>query len=110
VIRDGEQIHVRDRSGANCFSEESRFPAAEVEAAIGGCVAPMPGRVVQVLVVAEQAVEAGAPLVILEAMKMEQTLTTALPGTVRAIHCAPDDIVDAGAVLVEVDADDEADA
>ncbi|MCA9541938.1 MAG: acetyl-CoA carboxylase biotin carboxyl carrier protein subunit [Myxococcales bacterium] len=60
----------------------------------------MPGKVVGVLVAEGDAVEKGAPLVILEAMKMEQTLTAPAAAEVIAVRCALGDIVDAGAVLV----------
>jgi len=47
-------------------------------------------------------VEKGAALVVLEAMKMEQTMTAAEGGTVTAVRCAVGEVVSAGAVLVEV--------
>ncbi|HUU36090.1 MAG TPA: biotin/lipoyl-containing protein [Vicinamibacterales bacterium] len=64
---------------------------------------PMPATVVQVLVDAGAGVEAGAPLVILEAMKMELTIRASHPGTVRAVRCAVGDLVRPGTVLVEID-------
>jgi acetyl/propionyl-CoA carboxylase alpha subunit len=66
-------------------------------------VAPMPGKVLQVLVHAGQEVGAGDGLLILEAMKMEHRMTADAPATVRAVHVADGQMVDAGTVLVELD-------
>nr|WP_276572691.1 MULTISPECIES: biotin/lipoyl-containing protein [Nannocystis] len=63
----------------------------------------MPGRVVRVLVSAGQSVERGAPLVIVEAMKMENELLAAVAGTVKAVHVGEGVAVDAGQALVELD-------
>jgi biotin carboxyl carrier protein len=68
-------------------------------------VAPMPGKVLQVLVQAGQQVAAGDGLLILEAMKMEHRMTAEAAATVRAVHVADGQMVDAGVVLVELDFD-----
>ena len=65
-------------------------------------VAPMPGKVLQVLVAVGDAVEPGQPLVVLEAMKMETTLRAEIAGTVAAVGASPGDMVEAGAALVEI--------
>jgi 3-methylcrotonyl-CoA carboxylase alpha subunit len=64
---------------------------------------PMPATVVKVIVAAGATVEAGAPVVILEAMKMELTIRATHAGIVRAVRCAVGDLVKPGAVLVEID-------
>jgi acetyl-CoA carboxylase biotin carboxylase subunit len=69
----------------------------------GSTRAPMPGAVAAVLVEVGQAVEAGAPLLRLEAMKMEHTIRAAVAGTVSAIYCAAGDTVQADAVLIALD-------
>lgn len=63
-------------------------------------VAPMPGLVVRVLVAVGDVVQAGQPLVVMEAMKMENELRAAAAGTVTALPVAPGAAVDKGAVLV----------
>jgi acetyl/propionyl-CoA carboxylase alpha subunit len=68
-------------------------------------VAPMPGKVLQVLVQAGQKVAAGDGLLILEAMKMEHRMTAEAAATVRAVHVADGQMVDAGVVLVELEYD-----
>jgi len=77
------------------------LPAGEAdEGAAGGLVAPMPGRVVRVLVAAGDAVAAGAGLVVLEAMKMEQTVRAPGEGVVDAVLVEVGQQVEAGAALV----------
>jgi biotin carboxyl carrier protein len=61
---------------------------------------PMPGRIVRVLVNPEQTIERGAPLVVVEAMKMENELRAARPGRVTEVLVQPGETVEAGARLV----------
>jgi len=67
----------------------------------GGLTAPMPGKVVALLAQAGQKVEKGAPLLILEAMKMEHTITAPSAGTVKSFCYAAGEQVADGAALVE---------
>ncbi|MGV0951313.1 MAG: acetyl/propionyl/methylcrotonyl-CoA carboxylase subunit alpha [Azonexus sp.] len=67
----------------------------------GGLTAPMPGKVVALLAQAGQRVEKGTPLLILEAMKMEHTITAPAAGTVKAFCYAAGEQVADGAALVE---------
>lgn len=69
----------------------------------GGLVAPMPGKVLDVLVKTGQEVQAGTPLMVLEAMKMEHRIVAAKDGVVTAIHFDAGDQVTQGAVLLELD-------
>jgi 3-methylcrotonyl-CoA carboxylase alpha subunit len=66
--------------------------------------APMPGRVIAQLVAAGSAVRKGAPLLILEAMKMEHTLCAPANGTVRGYRAAVGEQVKEGAELIEFEA------
>jgi len=61
----------------------------------------MPGLVVRVQVEAGQSVAAGAGIVVLEAMKMENELRAAAAGTVRTVRVRPGEAVEKGQVLVE---------
>ena len=65
--------------------------------------APMPGKVVRVLVEAGQAVEAGQGLVVVEAMKMQNELKSPKSGTVAELRAEPGSTVNAGDVLVVVE-------
>jgi biotin carboxyl carrier protein len=70
----------------------------------GGVVrAPMPGLVVRVEVSEGERVSAGAGLVVVEAMKMENELRAARPGVVAKVHVQPGSIVEKGAPLVTLD-------
>ncbi len=73
----------------------------------GELTAPMPGKVLEVLVPEGASVSEGQPLMVLEAMKMEHRILADLPGIVTAIHYAPGDQVDAGAVLLDLDTENE---
>ncbi len=64
--------------------------------------APMPGRVVAVLVTAGSVVVAGAPVVVVEAMKMENELRSPSAGTVLSIRVAPGQNVEAGEELIRI--------
>ncbi|WP_263262223.1 acetyl/propionyl/methylcrotonyl-CoA carboxylase subunit alpha [Pseudomonas sp. RIT-PI-S] len=77
--------------------------AGAAQAAPGSLAAPMNGSVVKVLVEVGDVVDAGASLVVLEAMKMEHTLRAPSKGRVTAIACRTGDLVNEGAVLVAVE-------
>jgi len=81
---------------------------AQEEAALEGeaspeIEAPMPGRVVKVLVAEGDQVAAGDPLLILESMKMESEVTAGLAGRVAAVPVAADQRVDPGDLLVRIE-------
>ncbi len=65
-------------------------------------VAPMPGKVVRVLVKAGDTVAAKQPVVVVEAMKMENELRASREGTVAEIHVREGMSVDAGALLLVI--------
>ena len=62
----------------------------------------MPGKIIDVKVSVGQAVKAGDTLLILEAMKMEHTLTAARDGVVAEVLAAAGDQVEAGAPLIRL--------
>ena len=97
-------------TGLRCAVEvrteaESRLAAAlgrsSDAASSGQLKAPMPGRVVKILAVAGEPVEQGAPVVIVEAMKMENELHAPTAGVVERVAVGEGDTVDAGQVLIE---------
>ena len=77
--------------------------AGEEEAHAGHLMAPMSGAIVAVLVKPGDRVEKGAPLVVLEAMKMEHTIVAPAAGIVTAVNCAVGDRVAEGADLVDLE-------
>jgi 3-methylcrotonyl-CoA carboxylase alpha subunit len=66
----------------------------------GRLIAPMPGRVMQLMVEAGTSVRRGQPLMVIEAMKMEHTVTAPADGVVDAVRFAPGDVVEEGAELI----------
>ena len=66
-------------------------------------LAPMPGRIVRVLVRAGDAVAAGQPLVVVEAMKMENELRSPRAGRVKEVSVGEGMSIEAGRLLVVVD-------
>ena len=93
-------------SRSTAASTSSTLGEAPRRGAAGGglglTVAPDAGQGRPVLVAVGDAVEPGQPLVVLEAMKMETTLRAEIAGTVAAVGASPGDMVEAGAVLVEI--------
>jgi pyruvate carboxylase subunit B len=71
---------------------------------VGALKAPMPGLVVRIQVAPGQEVDAGTPLVVLEAMKMENELKAPGPVVIKAVRVAEGEAVEKGQVLVEFDA------
>ena len=63
----------------------------------------MPGRIVRTLVVEGDTVAKGQPVVVVEAMKMENELKAPREGTVKRLAVSPGDLVEAGTVLVELE-------
>jgi acetyl-CoA carboxylase biotin carboxylase subunit len=104
VARAGARGWVLSEGQLFAFVEQPRFAEHGTSAVAGGLTAPMPGKVVKVLVTCGQEVAANTPLVILEAMKMEHTVRAPAAGTVRAIHVAAGDQVDTDRVLAIVTA------
>jgi biotin carboxyl carrier protein len=86
-------------------------PHADTSAEDGGgaggftpeIVAPMPGKVLEVLVAAGDDVAHDAPLIRMEAMKMEQTIRAAAPAKVREVRVEAGAMVGPGAVLIVLD-------
>ncbi len=76
--------------------------AGEGEADEGRLTAPMPGKIIALLVSAGERVARGAPLLIMEAMKMEHTINAPSDGTVSELLYAVGDQVDEGAQLLSL--------
>ncbi|HEV7894034.1 MAG TPA: biotin/lipoyl-containing protein [Pyrinomonadaceae bacterium] len=73
------------------------------EAGRAQVTAPMPGKVVRVLVEAGQQVEAGQGVVVVEAMKMQNELKSPKAGTVAELRAEPGATVNAGDVLAVIE-------
>jgi 3-methylcrotonyl-CoA carboxylase alpha subunit len=78
--------------------------ASDAYVAEASLAAPMPGRVIAQLVAAGSAVVKGAPLLVLEAMKMEHTICAPANGTVRGYRAAVGEQVKEGWDLIDFEA------
>jgi propionyl-CoA carboxylase alpha chain len=95
-----DRTWVNSAAGQSQWLEVPRFTVPGVAATGSGPMAPVPGRVVAVRVAVGDHVEAGQPLVVMEAMKMEHQIEAAEAGVVVELRCAVGDQVDARQVLV----------
>ncbi len=101
VIRTGESLTAIIAGRNHTFTRIDPFaPPQQASSGAGGLFAPIPGRVVKVLAEPGQKVLRGEILIVLEAMKMEMTLTAQQDGTVDQVRCAEGDLVAEGAELV----------
>jgi propionyl-CoA carboxylase alpha chain len=100
----GGRVHVDSPLGAVALTALPRFPEPEAaRAEPGSLLAPMPGTVVRLAEVKPgDRVEAGQPLLWLEAMKMEHRVTAPASGVLTAVHAEVGRQVEVGAVLAVV--------
>jgi 3-methylcrotonyl-CoA carboxylase alpha subunit len=89
--------------GSSHRLEREQFTSVEDEEPGGLLVSPLPGSVAQVLVETGQKVEKGQPLMIVEAMKMEHTISAPHAGLVAQIYFAPGEQVAEGAQLLAIE-------
>jgi 3-methylcrotonyl-CoA carboxylase alpha subunit len=102
VIATGERRHVFAQGRTWTFAAvDPLFATSEGVGGHGQLVAPMPGKVVALLAEPGARVNRGAPLLILEAMKMEHTIAAPADGTVKKFRYGIGDQVGDGAELVE---------
>jgi biotin carboxyl carrier protein len=87
------------------LAEAARGVAVARKVAVGSVnvQAPMPGRLVRILVTEGQEVRAGEGLVVMEAMKMENELRSPRAGRIGKIHAQERQAVETGALLVTVE-------
>jgi 3-methylcrotonyl-CoA carboxylase alpha subunit len=103
VYRCGEVVHVFAQHGAAEISVlDALAHAGEAPAEAGRLTAPMPGKVVSVSVKAGDKVFKGQVLAVMEAMKMEHTLSAPFDGVVSELLYAPGDQVAEGAELLKL--------
>jgi len=102
IAEAGDQVFVQSPSMSRVVTRPPRYPQANARSEHESAYAPMPGQVLRILVEAGQQVCAGDALVILEAMKMEQTLRATADGVVEAVLVKQGDVVAPGDRLVEI--------
>ncbi|MDX3663239.1 biotin carboxylase N-terminal domain-containing protein [Streptomyces sp. ID05-26A] len=102
VARYRDLVEVDSPRGSVTLKVVPRFPEPETKLAPGATIAPMPGTVVRVSVRQGDVVEAGAELLVLEAMKMEHRVLATNAGTVTELLVEQAQQVNAGDVLAVV--------
>jgi 3-methylcrotonyl-CoA carboxylase alpha subunit len=100
VVFSGDEVHVFHAGAQTVLYRFDPLAHAGEEAGGGGLAAPMPGKVVALLAKPGVKVTKGTPLLVMEAMKMEHTITAPGDGTVDTFHYAAGDQVAEGAALL----------
>ena len=109
VARYGENVYVDSPLGSVSFTSVPRFPVPGSEIRQGSLLAPMPGSVIRLGADLGDTVAAGQPLIWLEAMKMEHTITAPAGGVLTQICVAVGQQVEVGAVLARVETQGDGD-
>jgi acetyl-CoA carboxylase biotin carboxylase subunit len=99
---DGDRTYVHTAQFSVGLARKPRFADKSQAVPEGGCVAPMPGKIVELRVDEGDTVQAGQVLMIMEAMKMEHSVTAPQDGNVAQLLVAAGDQVDADALLAVV--------
>ncbi|KAG1690190.1 hypothetical protein DVH05_028264 [Phytophthora capsici] len=106
-----QDLHLFCDDNSQRYDYKFHVPVPSFEPAEGSAgtaahskiVAPMPGKVIKVLVKNGDSITADQPLLIMEAMKMEHVIRAPKDGKVEEVFCEKDDFVTDGHVLVELE-------
>jgi 3-methylcrotonyl-CoA carboxylase alpha subunit len=102
-LRDAARLHLWVAGGHwELAFEDPRLEEFSTTAAQGGLTTPLPGVVAAVMAKVGQVVRAGEVLMVIEAMKMEHSISAPYDGTVKVIHFARGDRVPEGSQLLEL--------
>jgi propionyl-CoA carboxylase alpha chain len=104
VARHDQDVYVDSAHGPVHLIAQPRFPEPGSAVEKGSLVAPMPGNVIRLGAAVGDTVTAGQPLIWLEAMKMEHTITAPADGVLAELNVDTGQQVEVGAVLARVDA------
>jgi acetyl/propionyl-CoA carboxylase alpha subunit len=110
IHRVGSDVYVDSVRGSSRFVRRERFATKRDRARLGAMVSRTPGNVVAVPVSVGDVVVEGDTVMIVEAMKMEQSIVAPMRGRVVAVHYLVGEQVEAGSVLAEIGAEDHDDA
>ena len=108
AFRQGDTLYLHWQGECRTVRLHEADAAREARHTQGSLVAPMNGSIVRVMTQVGDWVEAGSPLVIVEAMKMEHSVRAPFAGTVTALPCGEGDMVSEGMVLVALEPPAEA--
>lgn len=108
ILNEGTEYNVYTRGSyrtVNIFNDEMLLhESLKSGGSLGGdsgLSAGMPGKIVKIMVEKGQSVQSGAPLLVMEAMKMENEMKATKDCVIADIKVAPGDSVESGAVLIE---------
>ena len=104
VHADGDRLEiVHDHRRWNVIRHRRFESVTSASQGSGRIVAPMPGKVIQVLVAEGDEVVEGQTLALMEAMKMELSIKADVSGTVKALGAAKGDLVEADVMLLDIE-------
>jgi 3-methylcrotonyl-CoA carboxylase alpha subunit len=103
AVREGRDWHVFCEGDYRRLSLKEELAGVDDDARAGSLAAPMPGKIIQVMIAAGAKVAKGQALLILEAMKMEHTITAPADGVVKEIHYGAGEQVLEGAELITLE-------
>jgi propionyl-CoA carboxylase alpha chain len=110
VARYDQDVYVDSPRGPVHLVALPRFPEPGSAVEKGSLVAPMPGNVIRLGAAVGDTVTSGQPLIWLEAMKMEHTITAPADGVLAELNVASGQQVEVGAVLARVEAPQDPEA
>ena len=105
AVWEGRSLYLRTANGRFEWAWVDPFAVEQFDhSGEDKIVAPLPGTIVALLAEEGAALEKGAPILMMEVMKMEQTLRAPFAGTLKRLKCKVGDIVPEGAELAEIEA------
>jgi propionyl-CoA carboxylase alpha chain len=110
VARYDQDVYVDSARGPVHLVALPRFPEPGSAVEKGSLVAPMPGNVIRLGAAVGDTVTSGQPLIWLEAMKMEHTITAPADGVLAELNVVTGRQVEVGAVLARVEAPQDPEA
>ena len=104
------QVKVNDKNFdikiSNNLSEpkksEPKIPDQSVQGNPGDLLALMPGKILKVLVSEGQKIKMGEPVIIMESMKMEQTIVSSSDGVINSINVNEGETIEVGSVMIVI--------
>ena len=104
------QVKVNDKNFdikiSNNLSEpkksEPKIPDQSVQGNPGDLLALMPGKILKVLVSEGQKIKMGEPVIIMESMKMEQTIVSSADGVINSINVKEGETIEVGSVMIVI--------
>ena len=81
---------------------EPKIPDQSVQGNPGDILALMPGKILKVLVSEGQKIKMGEPVIIMESMKMEQTIVSSTDGVINSINVNEGETIEVGSVMIVI--------